>query len=521
MPLWLEDLLDDPGLGLDLVAGRRGLRRRGPIRWVHISEIPDPTPWLEGGEVLLTTGMGVLDSPESQRKLIAGLDAKGCPAVGFGVGICTDEVPPALVEEADARDLPLFTVPYAVPFIAVTKRISRQIFEEHYATMRGAVDLHRQVLASVLAGTGLAGVLGVLSRPMPDVSWLVFDYYGQLLHARGKPALEADAIWEGIRGRLAADERATLEVGGRVVTGSAVRLGEQVEAYLVVVGEHPLLEHEVLLVEQGLAGVSLELARHQSMREAHRARVDELLHEAGAGRLSGELIADRLARLGVEAEAGYAVLCVGVPADKVGRERAVCTVVEDALAPSGAPVLGRRDGLVHAIVPARAADAAERVAAALRARGWTAAVGRSRVKHEAAALAVALREAQVAATSPSSAEAVRDISSLGLAGLLAGIDDAVGAAAFVEQVLGPALAHDRAEGTGLVDTLRAYQRHGCRPGPAADELRIHRHTLAYRLDRIRDLTGLDPRDGQHLLSFGLALELAQRTGDTPSDERLK
>jgi purine catabolism regulator len=42
------------GLDLHLVAGREGLER--PVRWVHISELPDPTPWLSGGEPPLIAG---------------------------------------------------------------------------------------------------------------------------------------------------------------------------------------------------------------------------------------------------------------------------------------------------------------------------------------------------------------------------------------------------------------------------------------------------------------------------------
>jgi purine catabolism regulator len=41
-------------LGLPVLAGRSGLD--APVRWVHISELPDPTPWLSGGELLLMTG---------------------------------------------------------------------------------------------------------------------------------------------------------------------------------------------------------------------------------------------------------------------------------------------------------------------------------------------------------------------------------------------------------------------------------------------------------------------------------
>ena len=54
-------------MGLALAAGEEGAD--APVRWVHISELPDPTPWLSGGELLLTTGIQ-LDSEQRQREFV-------------------------------------------------------------------------------------------------------------------------------------------------------------------------------------------------------------------------------------------------------------------------------------------------------------------------------------------------------------------------------------------------------------------------------------------------------------------
>lgn len=151
VPLWLSQLVDDPSLGLELVAGASGVDRRGPIRWAHIADTPDPTPWLEGGEVVLTTCIGVKDSDDLQRRLVANLTDRDVVAIGFGVGVIVDEVPPAMIAACNEHGMPLFTVPYEVPFLAVTRRVSHHTFEEHYATLRRAVQLHRQVLSAVIS----------------------------------------------------------------------------------------------------------------------------------------------------------------------------------------------------------------------------------------------------------------------------------------------------------------------------------------------------------------------------------
>lgn len=510
MPLTLRELLRDPSLGLSLVAGGAGLDDRGPVRWAHISDTPDPTPWLEGGELLLTTGLGVKDDAEAQRRLMENLADRSCVAVGFGVGVSIAEVPEAMLAEADARRLPLFTVPFEVPFIAVTRRVARAVFDEHYATLASAVDLHRQVLHTVITGQGIERVLATTGTHMPGAGFVVFDFSGTVLARHDAEAKLDDptVLWGALAPATAERDRISLEVGDRTATAVVIRAGDEVEAVLAVVTDQAPSDHGSLLIEQSVAGVSLELARGQSVREGRRVRVDELLEEAAAGRAGRQMVSRVLTRLGFPADEPYRVLCLVPPATV--RQRSLCTLTEDALAARGcAAVVGRREGEIYAAVRADLEDLPEAVARATVARGWgDVPIGLSHRHDDPDRFAVAVREARTAAHAPpQSGAAVRDVAAIGLEGVLASVRDGLGADAFVEQVLGPLLSHDRAGSSDLVTTLASYLRHGCRPGPAAQELSVHRHTLAYRLERIRDLTGRDPRDGTQLLSFSLALEL--------------
>ena len=66
MTTTVADLLAIDELRLGLVAGADGLDR--PIRWAHVSELKDPTRFLRGGEVLLTTGRGIRGGPQGQAR---------------------------------------------------------------------------------------------------------------------------------------------------------------------------------------------------------------------------------------------------------------------------------------------------------------------------------------------------------------------------------------------------------------------------------------------------------------------
>lgn len=176
MTLRVADLLADPDLGLKLVAGGRGL---------------------EGGEVLLLTGLGIRDREDLQRALVAGLDACDCAGIGFGVGVVLDAPPAAL---------------------------------------RGAVDLHRAVLAAVVGGRGAEAVLRTAVGAMHEFAALVLDPYGRLL-ARHDPGSVAAGLDSGAVRRDTVPHppphRFEVSTQALVPTGAAIHVGEEVEALLL------------------------------------------------------------------------------------------------------------------------------------------------------------------------------------------------------------------------------------------------------------------------------------------------
>src|SRR4051795_11063632 len=101
--LTVREVLGD--LDVEVLAGEANLDV--PVRWVHISELRDPTPWLSGGELLLTTGLQI-DTPDQQREDTARPAGHGLSGLGFGTGFSHEAVPEALTEAAEAHGFPLF-----------------------------------------------------------------------------------------------------------------------------------------------------------------------------------------------------------------------------------------------------------------------------------------------------------------------------------------------------------------------------------------------------------------------------
>ncbi|MFD0888765.1 PucR family transcriptional regulator ligand-binding domain-containing protein, partial [Streptosporangium algeriense] len=115
-------------LKLAVLAGHDALDSQ--VRWVAVSELEDPTPFLEGGELVLTTGMRLGET--NAAPYVGRLVARKVTGLGFGVGLGHEEIPAGLVEAAALAGLPLIEVPRDTPFVAISKLVSDLIAAEQY-----------------------------------------------------------------------------------------------------------------------------------------------------------------------------------------------------------------------------------------------------------------------------------------------------------------------------------------------------------------------------------------------------
>ena len=129
------------------------------VRWVHVSELEDPTAWLEGGELLLTTGLGVGDT-RAPGGHVARLAKHGLAALGFELGFGFDDVPAAVVAEADrlGRCSPSPTTSRS----SRSRRRPPRLANEELERLTDALAVHERLSAAVLDGAGIQALLGIV-----------------------------------------------------------------------------------------------------------------------------------------------------------------------------------------------------------------------------------------------------------------------------------------------------------------------------------------------------------------------
>ena len=110
----------------DLLAGRSALDR--PVRWVHSSEVYEGANFLDGGELLLTNGFGLMDADEeTRRRYVRELAARGAAGLAVEVGRALPSMPDEVTDEAGRLGLPLLALRRVVPFVRITEAANRAI----------------------------------------------------------------------------------------------------------------------------------------------------------------------------------------------------------------------------------------------------------------------------------------------------------------------------------------------------------------------------------------------------------
>jgi sugar diacid utilization regulator len=337
----------------------------------------------------------------------------------------------------------------------------------------GLRRIHLGMIDAVLAGEGLGRVAELAAAELGGSVRIEL------------PALDisvASSRLAGVRARVAAEV--------------PVHSGDERLGTVALLGEDPGEAREVLELA-ALAVLTAVTLRDASVtrRRASAALLAEL-EELDAG----EIVA-RARRLGADLEMGASALCVRPPTGHV--ERVLATIAQEAPGALAAVREDRVEALLP-VGPGGTVEAAEAVARRLVVRLRRGApAGLAPFERDVSDLMRALRAAQLAAD-VGEREGLQPSELLkGSWRLLLGVAarDPAPLRETVAETIGPIAARGE-----LLDTLRAYAKHGATLNGTATAVYAHRHTVAKRLERIRELTGHDPQTPAGLAELALGLQ---------------
>ncbi|HUW16954.1 MAG TPA: PucR family transcriptional regulator ligand-binding domain-containing protein, partial [Actinomycetes bacterium] len=122
MAITVEELVNIGSLGTRVLAGSEGLDRG--IGWAHVCELAAPWEWLGDGDLVMTTGLGIPESPAAQDEYVRRLAGAGVMGVAVGENMYAPPLTPRMYRCADRVGLPLLLTRYEVPFAAMARTIA-------------------------------------------------------------------------------------------------------------------------------------------------------------------------------------------------------------------------------------------------------------------------------------------------------------------------------------------------------------------------------------------------------------
>ena len=354
----------------------------------------------------------------------------------------------------------------------------------HPPSPRGA---HLEMVGAVLAGDGLPRIAEIASGYVGAPVAVVVPRLGALASRDGRLERYVAERLEGASPATPPEVTAEVPIasGGRQL-GAVLMLGPS---------GADAADYLHMAAVAALTEVAVAEARDETEQSLRGSLVEELLRRDD---LDPADVVRRAARMGCDLAEGAVGLCADPGERSAGR---LIAVIADERPDALVQAIGTR---VYALLPG-SLDDARRVAARL---GRQSVVGVSSRYADPSELRRALEEAELVLDVTADGHAPEEDIAGGtyrlLFRVLASHPEEV--RSFYEDTVAPVVRYDEQYSTDLVGTLEAYLSENCNMNATASAIYAHSHTVAYRLERVCDLTGLNPIASEDRERLALSLK---------------
>ncbi|OZD68522.1 hypothetical protein CH272_25885 [Rhodococcus sp. 05-340-1] len=452
-----------------------------PITFAQATELTDPSPWLSGGELILTTGLGFDSDGPALSTYVRTLATAGVACLGFGVGLSHSTIPRHILETAEDVGLPVVEVPYDIPFAAVIRAVMKRISEQEYEQVVRAASVQNRITRAALHG----GVNAIVRELAVATSTSV-----ALIGRRTEPFHPADACdlveqaREIARSIRPSSSPATVSASepGRTVTLHAVAITGGAPTFLAIRTTGPMTGVEQILLGHAVSLVTLDLEKPARLR-AEQSRLNTL---ALGLLLDGHLPpTDDTALPSYLADAADDDSHIRVAVIRGPSER-IAEAVDAECRLRARPTYARRTDTGCELL-LRGSDDTRFVAHLVESLPRSTCAGISSRLHIDESPA-ALRQATLACAAAGPHDRIVEFTG---SMLLASEPVQESLRAMAAVTIAVLAEYDRTHSADLVGSLRAFLEANGHWETAAAHLSVHRHTLRNRITRCEELLAVD------------------------------
>lgn len=495
-----------------LIAGDKGLDN--PVKWTHIIETSEFDSLLNGGELILTTGMNL--ELETSLETLAKLIEKKVSGICIEIGPHFNNLSPTLKKFADEHHFPIIVFDRTVKFVDITQKLHTFIINQHYEMLHMLNHLNKKFTELSLLPNGILKILEALHDHFCQTALFVGNdrkaYYYPPETKEISQVLQTTCKHQ-------APKNSTIVAGNKIFAASPVHVLGQVWGYLFLKTDQESQKEFIISVLDGAAqSIAQILLRNRTIEERKMNQEDELVHS----------------------------LLLGKPYNKDELELILPSINRDSMSyrviiiQNKDPILKNEEEWkeikVHRALTIRSLCKQNGIYPAVSVRKSETAVicffnsqihDEKKITNLAPSLfdrnteyfGISARHGDTTYFSKAYNEAKEAIfynqinntntsfyDKIGVSRLLFQLKDTQLLERFIQDQIGPLIAYDKKMKTGLLQTLEVYLKYNESKKEAAERLHIVRQTLYHRLEKMKELLGESYLEPSNRLAIEVAIE---------------
>ncbi|MFB7142164.1 PucR family transcriptional regulator [Gottfriedia sp. NPDC056225] len=556
--LTIKDLLEIKAIdGIKLVGGEKGINN--VISLVNIMENPDAFDWLSSNELLLSTGYIFKGQVDLQNKIIKELSEINCSGLIIKMKRYFDQIPQNMIDQANKYGLPLLELPFEYTLSNVISIINEKASGRYDLLNRKTLDMHNTLFRIALEGGGIERISSTVSETVNNPILIVDDHW-DLIHfsehkdnptylayclnlVKGRQVFHKefiDSIPHSISQMKKLIKRIyyleDLEVKCRILP---IGVANDIFGYIVVwqtVNE--LSEFDYIALEQASTIIALEMIKQREIESVKQKIRNDFFDDLLNGKITSKESIKTLCDLhGLNPNYMYYCMVINIESDELtniedmvdwrykleNKARKCVDIVYECASQIDGEItcLHRNNRLIILIGQSDNKASISLNEAKLNANTilevltkninkTTFLIGIGRQFKTISSIHKSFSEAHEAIRLMQKfdkKEGISHFEDYAVYHLLDSNIKDMQLENFFMKSLGKVYEHDQLHETGYIQTLENYFNHNQNLSETAKGMFLHRNTLIYRIEKIKEILNTDLKNAEDLLQIQIALKI--------------
>lgn len=539
----------------NVLAGNKGLSNI--ITKVNVMEVPDILNWVEEGEFLLTTAYSMKDDISGLKDLIIHFSEKGLAGLGIKTKRYIDELPDDILKVADYLGFPLIEISYELSYSTIIASTLTEIVNNQTNTLYRIDNMHNKLLNIMLSMGGLKEIAKALYDSLEGNSLAILDYIFEtnIIMCKDSKRNSIEQVIEEenkkTRNRAITNGITKTNINTSLRTTSIDKFGdEKVERIIIPIStsdrnygciyiwqdEKVIQPVELTVIEAATPIVALDLFKKTSIFEIDsKYRIEFFDDLLSNDEIRYKKALDVASYFGFNTSLSYSVIVISISVDRkyskfdpkltdflYNINRRLFSIIKRIIKVDYPKlILGNKSNKIIILYGTQKNDSLKvkqdintfcneivrRAEYETIIDNITIGIGRN--YSDSMELWKSYNEANRAIEylKLGNNNKIAYFDELGIYRILSYEDIKPDLKQIYDELLGNLVKYDKEKGTEFIDTLKKYFIYGGNLKRVSEDMFTHYNTIIYRIQRIKEITGIDFDDYEDRLNLQIALKI--------------